>query len=86
MIHKVTFLCFCNGIVLLETWLEVLFITIKDINISVVMDVLKEIKDNGDSVVFMRNYLYFHQIMEYAKTIGLIDHNPLNKIKVDYCL
>ena len=60
--------------------------SIKDINISVVMDVLKEIKDNGDSIVFMRNYLYFHQIMEYAKTIGLIDHNPLNKLTIEYHL
>lgn len=57
--------------------------SVKDINTSVVMEVLQSIKDNGDIAVLMQNYLYFHQILEYAKSIGLIDHNPLDKLKVE---
>jgi|GEM_PF-6104464 len=37
--------------------------SIKDINASLVMDVLKPIRDNGNIEVLMRNYLYFYQII-----------------------
>jgi len=60
--------------------------SIKEISAGLVMEVLKPIRDNGNIAVLMRNYLYFYQIMEYATTKGLIDHNPLDEIKVNFNL
>ncbi|WP_049752982.1 integrase arm-type DNA-binding domain-containing protein [Psychromonas ingrahamii] len=56
--------------------------SVKDINAKLVMEVLQPIKKNGDIQVLMQNHLYFYQIMDYAKSSGLIDHNPLNKLNV----
>jgi hypothetical protein len=60
--------------------------SIKDINASLVMEVLKPIRDNGNIGVLMRNYLYLYQIMDHATVTGLIDHNPLDEIKVNFTL
>jgi hypothetical protein len=56
--------------------------SVKDITPRLVMEVLQPIKENGDIQVLMQNHLYFYQVMEYAKSSGLIDHNPLNKLNV----
>lgn len=60
--------------------------SIRDINTAVVMELLKPIRENGNIEVFMRNYIYFYQIMEHAITTGLIDHNPLDELKINFSL
>jgi len=60
--------------------------SVKDINANLVMEVFKPIKDNGNIGVLMNNYLYFYQIMEHATMIGLIDHNPLEEIKINFTI
>lgn len=60
--------------------------SIKNIDTSLVMETLQRIQDNGNVEILMRNYLYIYQIMDHATATGLIDHNPLDKLKVNFTL
>ncbi|MCG6202868.1 hypothetical protein KSO91_16810 [Psychromonas antarctica] len=60
--------------------------SIKNIDTSLVMETLQRIQDNGNVEILMRNYLYIYQIMDHATVTGLIDHNPLDKLKVNFTL
>ena len=56
--------------------------SIKDIDEQLVLELLEPVKDNGDIHVLLQCHLYLYQIMEYVKSNGLLDHNPINKLNI----